>query len=65
MFGIANTGPKGNELHYWTGTELWDVDPETAVRFPEEAGAAATLEMLRKFLPGLSRTASVVELPDA
>jgi hypothetical protein len=65
MFGIAHTGPEGDELHYWTGTAYWNADPETAVRFPEEEGAAATLEMLKKFLPGLSSTAKVVELPKA
>jgi hypothetical protein len=65
MYGIAHTGPEGKELHYWTGTELWDSDAEAAVRFPEELGAAATLDMLRSFLPGLSSTAKVVELPDA
>ena len=62
MFGLAPIGPD-DELHYWSGGEIWDTAVETAVRFPDEVGAEATIDVLRK-AGDVSPTAHVVELPE-
>ena len=47
MFIMAIESDDG-ELYYWSGGEIWSMQPEDAARFVQEADAEATIDILKK-----------------
>ena len=56
---------KDGKLHYWTGGEMFNADPDDAVRFARGIDAKSTIPILRTLLGSdLHTSAQVVMIPD-